>query len=102
MAAESLLRLLNNFKQPNQLSNLLQRDRPTVAISLILPLLLQKLTRSVVYMLTSALQACAPVAQRIEHLPCWSLNEEEFSEELIKWTAPYAGTPLEPPVLERE
>ena len=21
-------------------------------------------------------QACAPVAQRIEHLPCWSLNGE--------------------------
>jgi len=23
-------------------------------------------------------------------------------EELIKWTAPYAGTPLEPLVLDRE
>ena len=48
------------------------------------------------------LQACcAPVAQRIEHLPCWSLSEE-WLEELAKWTAPYAGTPLEPPVLKLE
>jgi hypothetical protein len=52
-------------------------------------------------MLTSRRKCkCAPVAQRIEHLPCWSLNEEEFYEELIKWTAPYAGTPLEPLVLK--
>jgi len=52
----------------------------------------------VIPVLTSRRQACAPVAQRIEHLPCRSLNEESF-QELIKWTAPYAGTPLEPPVL---
>jgi len=51
-------------------------------------------------MLTSARQACVPVAQWIEHLPCWSLNEERILEELIKWTAPYAGTPLEPLVLD--
>ena len=52
----------------------------------------------VILVLTSGRQACAPVAQRIEHLPCRSLNEESF-QELIKWTAPYAGTPLEPLVL---
>ena len=47
-------------------------------------------------MLTSRLPTYAPVAQRIEHLPCWSLNEEK---ELIEWTVLYAGTPLEPSVL---
>lgn len=43
------------------------------------------------------LMRCAPVAQWIEHLPCWSLGGEEL--ELIKWTTLYAGTPLEPLVL---
>ena len=33
----------------------------------------------------------APVAQRIEHLPCRSLDGECW--ELIEWTTPYAGTP---------
>ena len=39
-----------------------------------------------------ALLKCAPVAQRIEHLPCWSLNGEVRSEP-IEWTTLYAGTP---------
>ncbi len=47
-------------------------------------------------MLTSLNRVYAPVAQRIEHLPCGSLNEEN---ELIEWTVLYAGTPLEPSVL---
>ena len=42
----------------------------------------------------TAILRCAPVAQRIEHLPCWSLNGEVgLDQELIKWTIPYAGTP---------
>jgi hypothetical protein len=50
------------------------------------------------YVLRSANRVYAPVAQRIEHLPCGSLNEEN---ELIEWTVLYAGTPLEPSVLKR-
>jgi len=42
----------------------------------------------------------APVAQWIEHLPCRSLNGESSFDELIKWTILYAGTPLEPLVLD--
>jgi len=49
-----------------------------MAISYFLDLMACKLTLRVVYMLTSPRQACAPVAQRIEHLPCWSLSEEWF------------------------
>ena len=49
-----------------------------MAISLFSPHQVRKLTVAVVYMLTSRLQAFAPVAQRIEHLPCWSLSEELF------------------------
>jgi hypothetical protein len=89
------------LKQPKQFSYLSKRDRPQCGDLFIFRLRsFGKLTLTVIYMLTSPLQACAPVAQRIEHLPCWSLNEEQFYEELIKWTAPYAGTPLEPLVLK--
>ena len=43
-------------------------------------------------LLTCHVFECAPVAQRIEHLPCWSLNGELRSEP-IEWTTLYAGTP---------
>lgn len=43
-------------------------------------------------LLTCLVFECAPVAQRIEHLPCWSLNGEMRSEP-IEWTTLYAGTP---------
>ena len=63
--------------------------------------LLPRLTQDANGMLTSHrdLDGYAPVAQRIEHLPCRSLDEESRDRKLIKWTTPYAGTPLEPPVL---
>ena len=78
MVAEFLLKLQNKkLKQPNQLSPPTSKEIATVWRSLYFPSTkFYKLTVTVVYMLTSPLQACAPVAQRIEHLPCWSLNEE--------------------------
>jgi hypothetical protein len=99
-AVEFLLKLRNKHKQPESACQL-EQGIVSMAISLFFARWCGKLTLILVYMLTSPLQACAPVAQRIEHLPCWSLSEKWF-EELAKWTAPYAGTPLEPPVLELE
>ncbi len=102
MVVAYTLRPRNRRKQRNNSPSKLQkRDRHYGDLFIFFALPLNRLTAMLVDMLTSPLQACAPVAQRIEHLPCWSLSEEEFVE-LIKWTAPYAGTPLEPPVLERE
>ena len=53
----------------------------------------RELTNTVDRMLTSRrIFIDAPVAQRIEHLPCWSLNGEVRLEP-IEWTTLYAGTP---------
>lgn len=76
MVAEFLRKLRNNSRQPNQLPNWFTRDRPIVAISLIFPLLLPEVDRERPLHANIGASAFAPVAQRIEHLPCWSLNEE--------------------------
>ena len=100
MVVEFLPRLPNTLEQPNQGFSILHKEIASLWRSLYFSHQGRKLTTTVGCMLTSPHQVCVPVAQWIEHLPCWSLNEEESKEELIKWTAPYAGTPLEPPVLD--
>ena len=78
MVVESLLRPRNTLEQPKPgFSINLKEIALIVAISLFFLDQVHKLTAMVDCMLTSALQACVPVAQWIEHLPCWSLNEEE-------------------------
>jgi hypothetical protein len=99
MAVVFLLKLRNRRKQPDLASSLTIRDRPIRAISYFFSTPGSRVDHSRRLHANIAAPACAPVAQRIEHLPCWSLNEESFDEELIEWTAPYAGTPLEPQVL---
>jgi len=71
-----LQKLRNRRKQP-ELDFILGREIALVAISFFVTSVC-RLTLTRVYMLTSPLQACAPVAQRIEHLPCWSLSGEWF------------------------
>ncbi len=76
MVVVSSLRPPNTIEQPNQASQFCLRRSPRYWRSLYFLDGFQKLTTTVGCMLTSAHQECVPVAQWIEHLPCWSLNGE--------------------------
>ena len=78
-AVEFLLKLRNRLKQPESAFQLTQKEIASMAISLFFCALVSEVDLNSRLHANIPLQACcAPVAQRIEHLPCWSLSEEWF------------------------